>query len=179
MQELANPRQNTPPSCWEYLGFRTSASHPNAMSLPLAQAEADELIQLQKVAQDFKTEAYPGRGERKRFTLKSMDERETFVIDLTRGRVDMGRITHNLLGRQIVGLVRLDLGVTLLHRNPDDSEIRGPHLHIYREGWELKWATALPARGFAPTDPLLTQLSNFFKFCNVITPQPITMGLFS
>ena len=149
------------------------------MSLPLTQTEADELIRLQKAAQDLKTEAYPGRGERKRFILKSMDDRETFVIDLTRGRVDMGRITHNLLGRQIVGLVRLDLGVTLLHRNPDYSEIRGPHLYIYREGWELKWATAMPTHRFAPTDPLLTQLSNFFKFCNVTTPQPITMGLYS
>lgn len=149
------------------------------MTSPLTQIEAYTLVQLSKVPANPKTEMYPGKGDSLRIGLHSVDRKETFLVEVTRGRIDMGKVNHQLVGRQIVPLLRLDIGVTVRHKNPDDVWIEGPHLHEYRENYELKWATALPFAGFDPGDDLITHLNKFFKFCNVTLLPPVSMGLFS
>jgi len=149
------------------------------MSSPLTQIEADGLIQLSKVPSSPRAEMYPSRGESLRVGLHSVNRKEAFLVEITRGRIDIGKVNHQLVGRQIVPLLRLDIGVTAKHKNPDDVWITGPHLHEYREGCELKWATALPFAGFDPGDDLITHLNKFFTYCNVTPLPPVSMGLFS
>lgn len=81
-------------------------------------------------------------------------------------------------GRQVVVLVRLDLGGAP-HRNPDDTEVPAPHLHIYREGYGDKWAIAVPAEHFRDTGDRWATLEDFLRYCNVTQPPRIDRGLFT
>ena len=77
----------------------------------------------------------------------------------------------------MVVLVRLDFGGSE-HRNPDDSEIESPHLHLYREGYGDKWAVPLPDGDFTDTANLMNMLADFMRYCNISEPPKIQGGLF-
>lgn len=148
------------------------------MSFPIPQTEAEALIQLPKIPVSRRSEMYPGRGGSLHMDFNSIDNRETFQVTLTRGRIDLAKVNHHLIGRQIVGLLRLDVGITAKHRNPDDEWITGPHLHVYREGDELKWAVPLPSDGFDPGDDIQVHLQKFFAYCKVSPIPNVASGLF-
>lgn len=80
--------------------------------------------------------------------------------------------------RMTVVLVRLDLSGAS-HRNPDDTEIPAPHLHLYREGFGDKWAVAVPDDRFTVTTDLWTTLNDFMRFCNITRPPNIAWGMFT
>ena len=73
-------------------------------------------------------------------------------------------------------LLRLDLGFGG-HRNPDDTEIRGPHLHVYREGYGDKWAYSLP-KNFTNSEDVFITLDEFMNYANIITKPNINKILF-
>ena len=81
-------------------------------------------------------------------------------------------------GRQVIVLVRLDLGGPP-HRNPDGEEIPTPHLHVYRAGYGDKWAVAVPSASFRAVGDLWTTLEDFMQFCNITEPPHIERGLFT
>ena len=110
--------------------------------------------------------------------LQSPDRREQFLLDLSRGRIDLLKVKMQNRGRQVVVLVRLDLGGAP-HRNPDDEEIQAPHLHIYREGYGDKWAIPVPVDRFHAMDDLWVTLEDFMRFCNITRPPHIERGLFT
>ena len=110
--------------------------------------------------------------------LQSADKREQFLLDLSRGRIDLLKVKMQNRGRQVVVLVRLDLGGAP-HRNPDDEEIPAPHLHVYREGYGDKWAVPVPADRFQNVSDVWVSLGDFLRFCNVAQPPNIDRGLFT
>lgn len=69
----------------------------------------------------------------------------------------------------MVVLVRLDFGGGL-HRNPDDTEVPSPHLHIYREDFGDKWAVPAPKNEFGDTGNLRQTLDDFMRFCKITQP---------
>ena len=109
--------------------------------------------------------------------LQSVDKREQFLLDISRGLIDLGRGKYQNRARQVVVLVRLDFGGSP-HRNPDGEEIGSPHLHIYREGFGDKWAIPLPADRFPRITNLRSTLDDFMQFCNITLPPNIESGLF-
>lgn len=144
----------------------------------ISQAEADLLIEMPKFKVNDDEWAYPGTGGALSAPLVSEDKRENFLLDMSRGRIDLRKGKYQNRGRQVVVLVRLDFGGAP-HRNPDGEEISCPHLHIYREGFGSKWARAVPADRFENTaDPWQT-LKDFMRYCNVSEPPEIRKGLFS
>ena len=144
----------------------------------LTQAEADALIALEKQRASEERADFPMGGQSVALPLQSADRREQFVLDLSRGRIDLRKVKMQNRGRQVVVLVRLDLGGPP-HRNPDDAEIPVPHLHVYREGFGDKWAVPVPADRFSnPTDVWVT-LEEFMRFCNITLPPHIDRGLFT
>lgn len=146
--------------------------------LNLTQAEADALIAMEKHRINEDRSDFPMGGQSLVLPLQSPDKREQFLLDLSRGRIDLLKVKMQKRGRQVVVLVRLDLGGAP-HRNPDDGEIPAPHLHVYREGYGDKWAIAVPADRFTATaDPWAT-LEDFMRFCNVTQPPRIERGLFT
>ena len=66
-----------------------------------------------------------------------------FILNYRKGRIDISKRNHHFRGRNMVGLARLDLDGKP-HRNPDKTEVGPRHLHLYREGYNLKWAFEIP-----------------------------------
>lgn len=144
----------------------------------LTQAEADALIAMEKHRINEDRGDFPMGGQSLVLPLQSADKREQFLLDLSRGRIDLLKVKMQNRGRQMVVLVRLDLGGAP-HRNPDDEEIPAPHLHVYREGYGDKWAIPVPADRFTATTDHWTTLDEFMRFCNITQPPHIERGLFT
>lgn len=144
----------------------------------LTQFEADELIAMPKHRVDDYVNEYPGLGGAIQIPLTSSDRRHEFVLDVSRGRIDLKKGTYQNRVRKVIILVRLDFGGPP-HRNPDGEELPCPHLHVYREGFGSKWAVPLPQDRFSAISDLSKSLDDFLNYCNVAKPWPvISRGLF-
>ncbi len=144
----------------------------------LTQAEADALIAMEKQRANEERADFPMGGHSTVLPLQSADRREQFLLDLSRGSIDLLKVKMQNRGRQVVTLVRLDVGGAP-HRNPDDEEIPVPHLHMYREGFGDKWAVPVPADRFSNLADLVVTLEEFMRFCNITQPPYIERGLFT
>jgi len=119
---------------------------------------------------------FPAGGQTVTAPLRSEDGRESFLLDLTRGRIKLSKVTMQNRARQVVVLARLDVDGPP-HRNPDDQEVPCPHLHIYREGYGDKWALPIPRDRFSDPADLGKTLDEFMKYCNITVPPHIEMGI--
>lgn len=144
----------------------------------LTQAEADALIAMEKHRASEARKDFPMGGEFVSLPLESADRREQFLLDLGRGRIDLRKVKMQTRGRQVVVLVRLDLGGAP-HRNPDGEEIPAPHLHVYREGYGDKWAIAVPAGEFRDLSDVWTTFEDFLRYGNITRPPHVERGLFT
>lgn len=144
----------------------------------LTQDEAGELIGMEKHRADEDVYDFPRAGRGVSIPLVATDDRETFVLDLYRGRIDLKKATYQTRGRSMVVLARLDLAGPP-HRNPDGEEIAAPHLHRYREGYANKWAFPLPDGVFSDPADLWQTLQEFMGYCNVTRPPNMQTGLFA
>ncbi|MCY4362855.1 MAG: hypothetical protein OXE42_11835 [Gammaproteobacteria bacterium] len=145
--------------------------------IKITQAEADALIALEKRRLDDTLWSYPSSRGCVSVPLVSVDGRESFLLDLRRARIDLAKGTYQNRARQVVILARLDFG-SAPHRNPDGKEIDSPHLHIYREGYDDKWASPVPADKFSDLADPWQMLTDFMGFCNIIQPPVIQQGVF-
>lgn len=146
--------------------------------LNLSQAEAVALIAMEKHRLSEASHAFPLSGGSLSLPLQSIDRRESFLLDISRGRIDITKVKIQNRARQVVVLVRLDLAGPP-HRNPDDEEIPCPHLHLFREGFGDKWASAVPVDRFPRLNDLWGTLDDFMQFCNITQPPVIERGLFT
>lgn len=146
--------------------------------IDLTQAEADSLIAMEKHRVEDKVLLFPGPGDRLAVPLTSSDRRELFTLDVTRSQIKLTKATYQNRARQAIVLMRLDLDGPP-HRNPDDSEIPCPHLHIYREGYGDRWAIIAPAEIYTVPTTLFSLFQAFMRHCNITTPPDFQMGLFS
>lgn len=145
--------------------------------IELTQIEANALIALPKVKVDDKTHDYPGTGGSLIVPLTSQDKRESFLLDVWRGGIELRKGKYQTRGHQIIVLVRLDFGGPP-HRNPDGVDISCPHLHVYREGFGDKWAIPVPADRFPNLADLWQTLHDFMRYCTVVDPPNIQRGLY-
>lgn len=145
-------------------------------SIILDQATADALTAVSKVRANDEVSYYPGIGGRISLPLLSSDGRESFQLDIWRGRIDLRKGTYQNRARQVVVLVRLDFGGAP-HRNPDGREVPSPHLHIYREGYGDKWAFEVPSDQFTEIHDPWQALQDFMRYCNIIVPPKIQKGI--
>jgi hypothetical protein len=143
----------------------------------LTQAEADALIAMEKISVEDKEYDFPVPGEKLIIPLTSRDKRENFILDVSRGRIDLGKVTYQNRGRQVVVLLRLDIGGAS-HRNPDFEEVPCPHLHVYREGYGAKWAVPAPVKTFPNTGDIFQTLLHFMQHCNITTAPTVRKSLF-
>ena len=129
----------------------------------LTQQEADALIAAKKEL-PVGTPAVaiaPGADETHELAEVGGDER--FLLDLSRGRRRVAKLKFQTRARKVVVLLRLDLDGSP-HTNPDGTLLDGTHLHVFREGYEDKWAYPLDPERFA--DPLDAPHS-FADFCDL------------
>lgn len=144
----------------------------------LSQDEADALLAMPKVRENEREWIYPSLGGRVSVPLVSKDKRESFMLGVQRGRIDLKKGSYLTLGRQVIILARLDFGGRP-HKNPDGVEMSCPHLHVYREGFSSKWAISVPNNHFHDlSDPWVT-LHNFMRYCGVVEPPFFKKDLFT
>ncbi len=142
----------------------------------LTQQRADEVIGMPKRCTDTSPIDFPLLGEAIQLELKSLDDRESFLVDVNRrGRIKLSKCTYQERYEVVDVLLRLDVGGPP-HVNPDGEELPCPHLHIYREGFADKWAEPAPP-DFTNTNDLPITLEHFLKYCKVENVPPIQRGV--
>ncbi|MFZ5632712.1 MAG: DUF6978 family protein [Bacillota bacterium] len=156
----------------------------------LTQFEADTLIAISKKRCGNQIFNFPWAGETLTIPVVSIDEKESFLIDINRGRIKLTKCTYQERHEGIIILVRLDvdgrphtnpdvLRVPLSYLEPYNGQTIGcPHLHLYVEGFMDKWAIPAPPDSFSRTNDLYETLYEFFSYCNIIEPPIVQRGLF-
>jgi hypothetical protein len=115
-------------------------------SVSLTQSEADALIAMVKTFADTAAISIPPGIDDAR-GLICVDPNERFLLDIWRSTFRLSKLRYQTRGPQIIVLVRLDIDGTP-HTNPDGEGLTGTHLHLYREGYDDKWAQPIDARLF-------------------------------
>ena len=143
--------------------------------IDLTQTEADQLLAMEKHRTSDESKRFDAL--RLEIPLVSADHREHFLLDIGRARINLLKVTYQTRAKQTVILARLDFGGRP-HTNPAGQEISCPHLHIFREGFEDKWAEPLPAGHFTDPSDSRALFEDFLRFCNITKPPVFEDGLF-
>ena len=122
----------------------------------LTQSEADALIAMPKRKADEEIYDFPHGGEYLRILIVSEDGRESFLLDVSRARIRLNKCTFQERYQDVFVLVRLDVDgpphhnptvvsvPIALHEPYSGQEIQRPHLHMYVEGFDTRWAIPAP-----------------------------------
>lgn len=73
----------------------------------ISQELADQLMAMPKASATDDEFPYPGAGGAIAIPLRSLDRREEFVLDISRGRIKLAKSTYQHRARQVVVLARL------------------------------------------------------------------------
>ena len=145
---------------------------------PLTQHEADSLLAMGKHYQDPKKRfVFPDLGNSLCIPLYSHDKKEKFILDLKPGRISLKKNTFQTRARTAIVLARLDLGGPP-HQNPDGEKLGRNHLHLYREGYDDKYAFPLPEE-FKGISDTFGFLDSFMDYCVIIRKPTIDKGVFA
>jgi len=138
----------------------------------LTQSEADQFIQTVKhfVHPPASISIPPGGDDT--YELAGPDDRERFLLDIWRGTLRLTKLKFQNRVRTIVVLVRLDVDGAP-HTNPDGQRLSGTHLHVFKEGYDDRWAYPVDTGTFTLlSDPGAT-FQDFCSYCNVESPPPV------
>ena len=138
----------------------------------LTQAEADQLMAMAKhfVQPPAAISIPPGIDET--YELAGSSSREKFLLDIWRGTIRLSKLKLQNRVRVAIVLVRLDVDGAP-HTNPDGQQLSGTHVHLFREGYEDKWAIPVDLGQFTLlTDPGTT-FQEFCAFCKIESPPPV------
>lgn len=138
----------------------------------LTQAEADQFMQMLKhfVRPPATVTIRPGADDT--YELADSNDREKFLLDVWRGTLRLSKLKFQNRVRAAVVLVRLDVDGAP-HTNPDGAWLIGTHLHLYKEGYDDRWAyPADPAKFSLLSDPGKT-FHDFCAYCKIESPPPV------
>jgi hypothetical protein len=138
----------------------------------LTQVEAQQLMEMTKrfVRPPAAIAIPPGADET--YELAGPNDREKFLLDVWRGTLRLSKLKLQERARTIVVLVRLDVDGAP-HTNPDGQRLSGTHVHLFKEGYDDRWAYPVDASRFTTlSDPGAT-FQDFCAFCNIESPPPI------
>lgn len=142
----------------------------------LSQQEADILHAMPKEYLGDERFNFQCTGGRKLvISLFSENKREEFKLNITPSKIALKQ-TYQNRARVNAILARVDLNGPP-HVNPDGEEIPCPHIHIYKEGYNDKWAYMLPG-DFSDCNDIFVILLDFMRFCNIVKPPKFDRGLF-
>ncbi|TSA27051.1 MAG: hypothetical protein D4R67_06730, partial [Bacteroidetes bacterium] len=108
--------------------------------------------------------------------INAVKTKDTFILDFYRGSFELLKYTYNKRYRQIIILLRYDAKGR--HANPDGENFDGPHVHIYKEGFDDKFAYPASDIGIEESDDMETVLVKFLRYCNVKSIPSIQTTMF-
>ena len=144
----------------------------------LTQLEADALFQLEKKPETLVSHVFPLYGGTTVVPLVALNTQEQFLLNISYKGVDLRKCSYLKRVRKSIVLARLDVNGRA-HRNPDKTKISTPHLHLYREGFNDKWAFPVPREHFTNFDDPWIILEEFLKFCNVVERPIFHIGVWT
>jgi hypothetical protein len=106
--------------------------------------------------------------------LEALELRERFLLDIWRGTIRLSKYRYQTRARISTILARLDVAGAP-HTNPDGTSIGPTHLHLYREGFEDRWAFELDSSIFTEPSDIGKTFLDFCGFCKV-TDIPTVQG---
>jgi hypothetical protein len=131
----------------------------------LTQAEADGLLAMRKTFIQLRVISLaPGSDET--HDLVGGDGKEQFLLDLARGSIRLSKLKFQTRAKKIVVLARLDVDGAP-HTNPDGTPLGRTHIHLYREGYEDRWAFPVRSDAFSDLADPGKVLDDFLRYCNV------------
>lgn len=146
----------------------------------LSQQEADWLLGIPKwCVGDGVVDFPPPAGEKVIVPVESPDHSVQFSLDILRsGRIisiaRKGKYQTRARGCQVLARVEFNGPV---HCNPDGTKVPCPHLHRYRAGYGLKWASPLPLGGVLPSHSPFDMLLAFMHYCNIGRVPSFELGI--
>lgn len=145
--------------------------------MAIAQAEYDFLMAQEKEFDDLSTTIQLGpppiRWTRQ---INAPATRDQFLLDFYRGSFELSQYTINKRYRQTIILLRYDSGKR--HTNPDGVLFEGPHVHLYREGYDDKFAFPVSQIGVTSSEDIATVLNKVLEYCNIRNVPVIEAPLF-
>jgi hypothetical protein len=132
----------------------------------LTQNEVDELLRMLKSLSNNGQIPFPLSGGSTTFEARSNSTNEKFLIDVNRKGQITFRCTYQTRFKKSNILLRIDLQGPS-HTNPDMTKVPVPHIHIWKEGFEDRWA--YPLTEHINTDPtnLVQVLVDFLEYNNI------------
>ena len=131
----------------------------------LTQSDIDLLLNMIKQLKSNDKIVFPPFGTEIKLDVISTTTKDKFIIDISRkGYIKINRCTYQTRYQKSIILLRLDVNGPP-HTNPDGEVIPCPHLHIYREGYESKWAFPLQDKiNVQNPDDLIEILIRFLEY---------------
>lgn len=138
----------------------------------ITQSEADEFMQMAKrfVRPPATITIPPGLDES--HELVDLANRERFTLDIWRGTLRLTKLKFQNRVRTIVVLARLDVDGAP-HTNPDGQKVSGTHLHLFKEGYEDRWAYPVDSKVFTLLADPGTTFQEFCSYCQIESPPPV------
>jgi hypothetical protein len=144
----------------------------------IPQKVADALLALEKRCANPNTVwEYPRQGETLHIPLISADGTEKFTLDVAEHKIVLSKQKMQTRARKTIVLARLEINGAP-HTNPNGERISGSHLHIYKEGYDDKFAIPLSETVFKSASTLSDYLYIFEDFCKIIDKPNIQLGVF-
>ena len=111
---------------------------------------------------------FPAPTEQLIIEAESNDNnRDKFKFYINRkGKYNLKKCTYMSRYKNTHDLLRIDIEGPA-HDNPDGSTVECPHIHIYREGYNLAWAYPLQKIINTDSENLLQVLIDFFEYNKV------------
>lgn len=135
----------------------------------LTQEEADELLEMLKKCAVNSFDFPPKRKDGRLESFSIVDESKRFMIIVNRKNLHADdKITYIAIYKKgNIRLLHLDLGTTASHTNPPElggEELEGPHLHIYRENLDDRYAVPFEVS----SSDLIDNFYNFLELFHII-----------
>ena len=139
--------------------------------LKLTQSEADRIIKMLKISLEERIK-FPSKGKHEEFKVEGEKKDDIFTIHIRRGNIDGNKYSiHAKISKNNIGLLRLDIGKNLRHRNPNNEIIKGDHWHIYDEKYDLH--KAYPAHDIQDSNFVNETINFLDKFSVIEKPRII------
>lgn len=108
--------------------------------------------------------------------INSLTSKEVFLLDFYRGSFELSKYTINKRYRQTVIMLRYDNDGR--HTNPDGVFFEGAHVHLYREGFNDKFAFPISKMNVSSTDTIEEIFKKILHFCNIKQMLTIEVSMF-
>lgn len=146
--------------------------------MALTDTEVQRLIRLSKKFADTTEVTVPPSGAFEHSSeLVAVEEREAFLLDVSRHAIRITRCKSQTRYARNIILLRVELDGPP-HVNPDGTDVGPSHVHVYKEGYDDRWAYPLSNYPeFLQCSTLVDLVRSFCRYCGVVSVIPYQEGV--